>query len=154
MSKVSFLFDNDVRHLAAMVPAKQAVHLQDLGLAANADDSEIVFAASGERLLIVTNNRRDFQQAVVKRIRESREKDDGCAQVWGLVIVKPSDAISQKRLFAVAAKRLMFEGKRIGWKTVSEECLQVVLESSGAIKISKLPRCPFCPALAEKAIAS
>jgi Domain of unknown function (DUF5615) len=153
MAKFKFLLDNDVRHLAEVLPAKQTAHLEGVGLNAASTDEEIVQAASTRNLLIVTNNRRDFQQAVVNWIGESTKKADGCTQVHGLVIIKPSEALNQSRLFLLAAKKLDFEGKRIGWKTVFDECLQVVIEASGAVKITKLPRCPFCPVFAEAKVS-
>ncbi len=91
MAKFRFLLDNDVRHLEAVLPAKQAVHLEEVGLNAAATDREIVQVASTQNVLIVTNNRRDFQQAVRSRISESNEEGRWLhASFHGLVIVKPS----------------------------------------------------------------
>jgi hypothetical protein len=153
MAKFKFLLDNDVRHLEDVLPAKQTAHLEDVGLNAASTDEEIVQVASVRNVLIVTNNRRDFQRAVANWIGESTKKANGCTQVHGLVIVKPPEAFNQSRLMLSASKRLDFEGKRIGWKTVFDECLQVVIEASGAVKITKLPRCPFCPAFAEAKVS-
>ena len=144
MAKFKFLLDNDVRHLQAVLPLKQTVHLEEVGLRPSSPDDDVVAVASVEGLLIVTNNRRDFEQWVVARIGESSKKVDGCTQVQGLVVVVPSDAISQARALATASKNLIFEGKRIGWKTVYELCLKVVIPDSGVPKITRLPRCPHC----------
>ena len=94
----------------------------------------------------MTNNRRDFEQWVVARIAESSKKDDGCTQVQGLVVVVPSDAISQARALATASKNLLFEGKRIGWKTVYELCLKVVIQTPAYQNhaAAALPALPVC----------
>ena len=144
MAKFKFVLDNDVRHLQSVLPARQTVQVEDVGLSGLSSDDEIVEVASVKNLLIVTNNRRDFQQKVFARIGESRRGEYDCTQVHGLVIVVPSDAIIQERLLAAAAKNLIFEGKRIGWKNVFEQCLKVVIEASGPPKITRLPRCQWC----------
>jgi hypothetical protein len=150
MANFQFLLDNDVRHLASVLPDKQTVLLEDIGLNKESSDEEIVAAASANRLVIVTNNRRDFKRTVADRIRQSTKKPDGCTQVHGLVIVRPSQAINQLRLLAAASKKLIFEGEHIGWKTVFERCLMVEIEASGTARVSKLPRCPFCPVFAQE----
>lgn len=150
MAKFGFLLDNDVRHLHAALPARQTRQLEEVGLSPASNDHEIVHEASLRNLLIVTNNRRDFQQAVAKRIGESTRRPDGCTQVHGLVIVKPTEAITQLRVLAAAPRKLIFEGRNIGWKTVFEEALQVVIETSGVPRITRLPRCPFCAAFGER----
>jgi len=144
MAKFKFLLDNDVRHLHSVLPARQTVQLEEVGLSGLSSDNEIVEAASVENLLIVTNNSRHFQRGVVERIGQSRKSDDGCTQVHGLVVVVPSDALVQERVLAAAAKNLIFEGKRMGWKNVFEQCLKVVIEAAGPPKITRLPRCPWC----------
>jgi predicted nuclease of predicted toxin-antitoxin system len=144
VAKFKFLLDNDVRHLQSVLPERQAVQLEEVGLSGLSCDDEIVEVASVKNLLIVTNNQRDFQQEVVARIGESRKGKFDCTQVHGLVIIVPSDAITQKRVLAAAAKNLIFEGKPISWKAVYEQCLRVVIEASGAPKITRLPRCHWC----------
>jgi hypothetical protein len=144
MAKFKFVVDNCVRHLQSVLPARQTVQLEEIGLNALSGDDEIVEVASAQNLLIVTNNGHHFQQGVIARIAESRKGEHGCTQVNGLVIVVPSDAIVQKRVLAAAAKNLIFEGKKIGWKTVFEQCLMVVIGASGPPKITRLPRCPWC----------
>jgi len=106
MAKFKFLLDNDVRHLQAVLPPKQTVHLEEIGLRPSSPDGDVVEAASVKGLLIVTNNRRDFEQWVDARIAETSRKDDGCTQVQGLVVVVPSDAISQARAL-VRARRML-----------------------------------------------
>jgi hypothetical protein len=144
VAKFKFVLDNDVRHLQSILPARQTVQLEEVGLSGLSSDEEIMEVASGANLLIVTNNSRHFQQGVVARIGQSRKGSYDCTQVQGLVVVVPSDAIIQKRVLAAAAKSLIFEGKRIGWKNVFEQCLKVVIEASGPPKITRLPRCPWC----------
>lgn len=124
MAKYKFLLDNDVRHLQSVLPARQTVQLEEVSLSGLSSDDEIVEAASGKNLLIVTNNKRDFQHGVVARIGQSRKGDYNCTQVHGLVIIVPSDAIIQKRVLAAATKNLIFEGRRIGWKNIFEQCLK------------------------------
>jgi hypothetical protein len=123
MAKFKFLVDNCVRHLQSVLPARQTVQLEEVGLSGLSGDDEVVEVASVENLLIVTNNSLHFQQGVIARIGESRKGEHDCTQVHGLVIVVPSDAIVQQRVLVAAAKNLIFEGKRIGWKTVFEQCL-------------------------------
>jgi hypothetical protein len=144
MANFRFLLDNCVRHLHSAMPPKQAVFLEEAGLSPDAPDDNVVEVASVKGLLIVTNNRRHFEQEVAARIAESSRKNDGCTQVQGLVVVVPSDAIIQERVFAAASKNLIFEGGRIGWKTVHELCLKVVIPEFGAPKVTRLPRCPHC----------
>jgi len=124
VAKYKFLLDNDVRHLQSVLPARQTVQLEEVSLSGLSSDDEIVEAASGKNLLIVTNNKRDFQHGVVARIGQSRKGDYNCTQVHGLVIIVPSDAIIQKRVLAAATKNLIFEGRRIGWKNIFEQCLK------------------------------
>jgi Domain of unknown function (DUF5615) len=151
MAKFKFIVDNDVRHLQSVLPPRQTVQLEEVGLDGRSDDDEIVELASQRNLLIVTNNRRHFEQKVLARISQSRDSELGCTQVQGLVIVLPSDAIVQKRVLAAASKNLIFEGKRIGWKNVVEQCLKVVIEASGRPKITRLPLCPWCDSEYRKA---
>ena len=68
MAKFKFLLDNDVRHLQAVLPLKQTVHLEEVGSRPSSPDDDVVAVASVEGLLIVTNNRRDFEQWVVARM--------------------------------------------------------------------------------------
>ncbi len=144
MPKISFLLDNDVRHLSNILPPKQAVQLEDAGLDPWSSDSDIVEALSATQLLLITNNRRDFERDVNARIGETSRRADGCTQVHGLVIILPNDGISQERAFLAASKKLRFKGKRIGWKAVHDLCLKVVISASGEPTITRLPRCPYC----------
>lgn len=144
MAKFKFLLDNCVRHLDAVLPPKLTVHLTDVGLEADSPDEDVVAEASQHGFIVITHNRRDFESAVKARIAETSKKRLGCTQVHGLVIVKPSDKITQERALEAAGKSLVFEGKEIGWKTVHDECLQVVIPEKGAPKVTRLPRCPHC----------
>jgi hypothetical protein len=144
MAGFKFLLDNDVRHLQAVLPPKQTVMLEDVGLEPASPDDDVVVVASGDNLLIVTNNRRDFEHKIKARIAASTKKENGCTQVHGLVVVVPTEAISQTRSLVAASKNLFFEGKRIGWKNVHEWCLKVVIPKSGIPVITRLPRCPHC----------
>jgi hypothetical protein len=139
-----FLLDNDVRHLLACFPSKQVLQLEDVGLDASADDRSIVSAASSNGLIVVTNNRRDFEKAVNERISASRKKKGGCTRVDGLVVILPSDRILQERALSRAASQMAFEGRPITWKEVNEQCLKVIVEESGNVRVSRLPRCPHC----------
>jgi hypothetical protein len=58
--------------------------------------------------------------------------------------VLPSERLKQEQAVARAGKSLRFEGKRIGWKDVTERCLKVVIGDSGRATVSKLARCPGC----------
>jgi hypothetical protein len=144
MASFKFLLDNDVRHLSACFPNKQTVQLDDVGLDRDASDEDVVAEASWHGYVIVTNNRRDFEQEVPSRIAESSKKDLGCTQVHGLVIVLPSEKLKQERAIARASKQLRFQNKPIGWKDVHELCLKVVIEETGKATVTELPRCPHC----------
>ena len=39
---------------------------------------------------------------------------------------------------------MRFEGRSIGWKTVQDLCLKVVISEAGKATVTKLPRCPHC----------
>jgi predicted nuclease of predicted toxin-antitoxin system len=123
MASFKFLLDNDVRHLASQFPPKQTCQLEDVGLAPSATDEAVVMAASVNGHIIVTNNRRDFEHKVQSRIEESSKKEGRCGQVHGLIVVLPSERLKQEQAVARAGKSLRFEGKRIGWKDVTERCL-------------------------------
>jgi len=102
MAGFKFLLDNDVRHLQAVLPPKQTVMLEDVGLEPASPDDDVVVVASGDNLLIVTNNRRDFEHKIKARIAASTKKENGCTQVHGLVVVVPTEAISQTRSLVAA----------------------------------------------------
>src|SRR5271156_1742422 len=95
MASFKFLLDNDVRGVADALPPKQVRQLEDVGLAADAEDKEVVEVASLEGLILVTHNRKDFERFVPERIAESTKKDDGCTQVHGLIIVLPTTLVEQ-----------------------------------------------------------
>jgi hypothetical protein len=136
MARYKFLLDNDVRHLETCFPSRQTRQLEDLGLDSRASDEEIVEAASVSADIIVTNNRRDFEQAVANRIAASSKKALGCTQVHGLVIVLPSEKLAQERAIQRASRQLRFRDKNISWKEVNERCLKVVIEESGKVTIA------------------
>jgi Domain of unknown function (DUF5615) len=144
MAGFKFLFDNDVRHLSSCFPSRQTVQLEDVGLNRNASDEDIVAEASRHGYVIVTNNRRDFEQEVPARIAGSSKKGSGCTQVHGLVIILPSEKLKQERAIDRASQQLRFQNKPIGWKDVNEFCLKVVIEETGKAAVTKLPRCPHC----------
>ncbi len=144
MASFKFLLDNDVRHLTSCFPSKQVLQLEDVRLDLSAPDEDIVAAASQLRLIIVTKNRRDYEQEVRQRIPASSKKKLGCTQVHGLVLILPSDRLKQESAIARASKQLKFENRSIGGKEVNSLCLKVVIEESGKAPVSKLPRCPPC----------
>lgn len=117
---------------------------RNVGLARDADDREIVEVASQEKLILVTNNRRDFRPLVKERIAATSKKRNGCTQVHGLVIVLPSDKFTQHRALHRAAGQLQLDGRAIGWKEVRDLCLEVVIGEAGKPRVRRLPRCPHC----------
>jgi hypothetical protein len=144
MANGKTLVDNDVRHLATCFRRKSVVQLEDVGLRASSTDQEILDLASARRLLIVTNNKRDFTKGATKKIAQTSPKIKGCTQIHGMIIVVPSDAIVQERVLRAALKSLRFEGREIGLKNVQDECLQVLIDNDGQAKVTKLPRCQWC----------
>ncbi len=144
MAGQKFIFDNDVRHLAACFPGKQTIQLEEVGLSRDASDEDIVAVASEGKFIIVTNNRRDFEFEVRNKITSSSKKRFGCTQVHGLVVVLPSESLKQERALLRATRQLWFDGRLVGWKAVNELCLKVIVEESGRAKVSRLLRCPYC----------
>jgi uncharacterized protein with PIN domain len=144
MASFKFLLDNDVRHLSSCFPPKQTCQLEDVGLEASASDAQIVAIASQGGHIIVTNNRRDFERDVQRRVAASSKKGGGCTQVHGLIVVLPSDRLKQEQAIGRASKQLRFEGDVIRWKDVNDRCLKVVIEEGGKATVSKLARCPHC----------
>lgn len=144
MAGFKYLLDHDVRHLSSYFADKQTLQLEDVGLTSRASDEEIIAVASERNCVIVTNNRRDFENKVTQWIAESSKKKKGCTQVHGLIIILPSEQISQERALTTALKNLRSDGNSIGMKDVHERCLKVVVEASGKAVVTRLPRCPHC----------
>lgn len=141
---VKLLLDNNVAHLANCFSSKQVVHLSDVKLSKDSPDDEVVAVASTKGYIIVTNNRRDFEKEVPRRVAASRKRDGDCTQVHGLVVLLPSDKEAQVRALTRAGSQLRYEGRSIGWQEVRDLCLKVVIEQTGKTNITKLPRCPHC----------
>jgi hypothetical protein len=139
-----FLLDQSVIHLESLFPPKRVITLKSLGLAENTADAEIVEAASINNFLLVTSNRKDFLPLVRAYIAKSRKKEGGCQRVSGLILLVPNEQYAQKRVLQGVDNKLKLEGKKITFKDVHDRDLLVQIEASGAVRISRLPRCPHC----------
>jgi hypothetical protein len=120
------------------------VTLKSLGLTENTADEKIVEAASEHKFLLVASNRKDFLPLVRAYVAKSREKEGGCQRVSGLILLVPNEEHVQKRVLKGVENRLRFEGKKITFKDVHDRDLLVQIETSGAVRVSRLPRCPHC----------
>lgn len=144
MAHFKYLLDRGVQHLAHCFPAKRVVTTEGLGLADNAPDEEVVELASHGEYLLIAANRRDFKSKVPAHIRKSTKKTMGCRRVCGLILLVPNEQHVQERVLKGLEERLFLEGKKITFTDVHDRDLLVQVESEGAVRVSRLPRCPHC----------
>jgi hypothetical protein len=144
MARFKFMLDQGVSHLSDCFPSKRVVTMEMLGLRPTSSDDEIVEWASDNSYLLVTSNRRDFQHAASRYVRQSSKKQFGCRRVPGMILLVPNDEITQRRVLTKLEARLRFEGKQISYRDVHDRDLLVTIEASGKVTVSRLPRCPHC----------
>ena len=120
------------------------VSTETLGLRANLPDDEVVAFASEHGHLLVASNRRDFVRDVTDYVARSSKKPFGCCRVPGMILLVPNDEMTQRRVLKGLDSRLFHEGKRITFGDVHDEELLVTVETTGAAKVSRLPRCRHC----------
>jgi hypothetical protein len=136
-----FLFDCNVTKIASMFPVKRRLALSDLQLPNDASDAQIVEAAQGRRLIIVTANGDDFIREILKF---QRLKDrEVCRELSGLVVL-PGHYETQKQAVGRAEGRLRWGGRKIGWFDVWDKNLCVRLTTQGAPSITRFPVCFYC----------
>jgi hypothetical protein len=109
-----------------------------------ASDDEIISEASVKKHLLVAANRKDFEWMVPAHIKQSTKKWDGCRRVCGLLLLVPNEQHAQERVLKDLEARLFLEGKKITYTDVHDRDLLVQVESGGVVKVTKLPRCPYC----------
>jgi hypothetical protein len=145
MAHFKVLLDQSLTHLAKHFPSKRVATFESLGLPKNASDTEIVAEASKHRLLMVVSNKRDFLPAIRAHVAKSTKKEFGCRRVCGLIVLVPNEEHIQERVLKNLEKRMMLDGNKITVRDVHERDLLVQIETSGEVKIRRLPRCPHCP---------
>lgn len=144
MAHFKFMLDRGVNHLIDRFPPKRVVSTESLGLRANLPDDEIVAFASERGHLLVASNRRDFVRDVADYVGRSSKEPFGCCRVPGMILLIPNDEITQRRVLKGLDSRLFHEGKQITFGDVHDQELLVTVETSGAVRVSRLPRCRHC----------
>lgn len=144
MAHFKFLLDRGVTHLAHCFSEKRVLTTDSLGLSELTPDEEIVEIASNNGYLLIAANRRNFRRLVPAHIAKSTRKPDGCRRVAGLILLVPNEQHVQERVLSSLEDKMSLDGKKLTYKDVHDRDLLVQVESTGAAKITKLPRCPYC----------
>lgn len=144
MAHFKFMLDRGVNHLKDCFPPKRVVSTETLRFRSTLPDEEIIEYASIQGYLLVASNRRDFVRDAKRYVAQSSKKIFGCCRVPGMILLVPPDEITQRRVLKRLESRLRFEGEPITYKDVRDRDLLVVVEASGKVTVSRLPRCPHC----------
>jgi hypothetical protein len=136
-----FLVDRDVSKVAAHLPHKRTLTLDDVGLPEEATDSQIVEEAYERRCTIVTGNAGHFKAEMLRFMRVQKQKQ--CYDLNGLLVL-PSGYEHQKRLLEDAEDRLRFGGRKLTWRDIWEMDFYVRLKKSGLHEVWRFPRCRYC----------
>ena len=127
-----FLVDRDVSKIAAQLPRKRTLTLDDVGLPENAPDSRIVEEACERKCIIVTGNREHFASEMILFMRVQKKKQ--CYDLNGLVVL-PNGYEHQKRLLLDAEDPLHFGDRKLTWRDVWDKDYLVRLRKSGLHEI-------------------
>lgn len=115
MTSYKFLFDHNCSDAARFFPKRRILTLKQAGLPVDATGRQIVETASERRWVIVTVNGDDFVNEITRYLKQTTKLN--CHDLSGLVIL-PSGHEVQRRALAQIDRKLVLEGKRIGWKDV------------------------------------
>ncbi len=141
MTSYKFLFDHNCSDAAQFFPKRRTLTLKRAGLASDATDRQIVEMASERRWVIVTVNGEDFIDEIRRYLTQTKKLN--CHDLSGLVIL-PSGHEVQRRVLVQTERKLLLNGKRIGWKDVWDLDCCVRIGRDGRVQVSRFERCFYC----------
>ena len=136
-----FLFDNNCISASQFFPKRRILTLERAKLAPNATDRQIVETASERRWIIVTVHGDDFTAEIKRYLRQTKNLE--CHDLCGLVIL-PSDHEVQRQALRQIQRKMILDGKLIGWKDVWELDCCVRVNKNGNVRLTRFDRCFYC----------
>lgn len=135
----AFLLDENVCHLADAFPKSRCKTVDDYD-ARGADDARIVKLAGDKKLIIVTNNTRDFTRA----IRRMTQTGDPSRCVNGLLTLGADTKTRQRDFFPLEKieQKMSLNGTPVTWRLVGFGNLWVHVRHSRVVEVSRLTPCP------------
>ena len=141
MTSYKFLFDNNCTNTSQFFPKHRILTLEKAGLAYSASDRQIVERASERQWIIVTVNGKDFIAEIKRYLKQTKKLE--CHDLSGLVVL-PSDREVQRRALQKIERKLILDGKSIGWKEVWDLDCYVRVNKDGSVQVSRFDRCFYC----------
>lgn len=144
MATFKFFLDKNVAHLVDLFPSGQVETHKSLGLDPAMNDPQIIELANENGYVLVTNNRVDFERPINDYISQPSTKDGDCFRIDGLILLLPNEEAVQRSALKAAKAKLIYKGRKIGFKDIHDAALKVTIESGGNVRIDQLPRCKHC----------